>query len=255
MKLTRRELTAALLATAATHGQSTELVFLSAATLARMIRKKKVSAREVVDAHIARIHSVNPKINAVGQTCFERALKEAKQADEKLAHGEAIGPLHGVPMRLKDSIDTADVITTAGTLGRINYIPKKDATVAARLRKAGAILLGKTNTPELTLVAGPFPGIFGTANIIYGVSRNPYDLTRVQQEVAGAPPRLSPPAALPSISVLTGAAACAVRPTIPESPPSSLPREASLALDTSSITEVCSTRGSNSGRWLATSRI
>jgi amidase len=132
----------------------------------------------VVDAHIARIHAVNPKINAVVQTCLERALNEARQADEKLAHGEAIGPLHGVPMTLKDSIDTADVITTAGTLGRINYIPKKDATVAARLRKAGAILLGKTNTPELTLVAGPFPGIFGTANIIYGLSRNPYDLSR-----------------------------------------------------------------------------
>jgi len=178
MKMTRRELTGTLLAVSTARGQSTDLIFLSAVTLARLIREKKVSVREVVDAHIARIQEVNPKINAVVQTCFERARKEAKEADEKLARGEAVGPLHGVPMTLKDSIDTAEVISTGGTLGRMSYIPKKDATVTARLRKAGAILLGKTNTPELTLVAGAIPGMFGSANIIYGMTRNPYDLSR-----------------------------------------------------------------------------
>ncbi len=96
-----------------------------------------------------------------------------------------MGPLHGVPMTIKDSIDTEGVITTGGTVGRMNYVPQRDATVVARLRKAGAILVGKTNTPEFTLAGGGIPGVNSTANIIYGTSHNPYDLTRTTSGSSG----------------------------------------------------------------------
>ncbi len=155
-----------------------DIVFMSATKLAGLIRDKKISAVEAVQAHYARIDVVNPKINAVVQFCRERALAEAKAADAALAQGKILGPLHGVPMTIKDSIDTEGVISTAGTVGRMNYVPPKDATVVARLRKAGAILLGKTNTPEWTLAGGGIPGVSTTANIVYGITRNPYDLDR-----------------------------------------------------------------------------
>jgi amidase len=153
-------------------------LFPSAFRLSQQIREKKISATESVRASITRIEAVNPRLNAVVQTCFERALREAREADDLLAQGKSKGPLHGVPMTIKDSIDTEGVITTGGTIGRMNYVPKKDATVVSRLRAAGAILLGKTNTPEFTLAGGGILGVNSTANIIYGVSRNPYDLTR-----------------------------------------------------------------------------
>ena len=114
---------------------------------------------------------MNPKLNAVVQIAGDAALAEARKADEALARGENKGPLHGVPMTIKDSLDTADLITTGGTKGRTTFVPDKDATVVARLRAAGSILLGKTNTPELTL-AGE------SDNLIYGRTNNPYDLTR-----------------------------------------------------------------------------
>jgi amidase len=155
-----------------------ETLFLSAAALARQIRDQKISATEAVRACIARIESVNLKLNAVVHTCFERALREAKEADALLARGRTKGPLHGVPMTIKDSLDTEGVVSTGGTVGRLHYVPKQDATVVARLRAAGAILLGKTNTPEYTLAGGGIPGVNTTANIIYGISRNPYDPTR-----------------------------------------------------------------------------
>jgi amidase len=157
---------------------SDEILFMSAAKLGKLIRDKKLSAAEAVRAYIARIEAVNPKLNAVVQTCFDRALREAQAADAELARGKVRGALHGVPMTIKDSIDTEGVISTGGTVGRMNHVPEKDATVVARLRAAGAILLGKTNTPEFTLAGGGIPGVSTTANIIYGVSRNPYDVSR-----------------------------------------------------------------------------
>lgn len=129
-------------------------LFMSAAKLARLIRVKQLSATEVVKMHIARIEATSPKINAVVATCFERALFEAGEADEALAKGKQVGPLHGVPMTIKDSFDTQGVVSTGGTLGRKTFIPGADATVVARARAAGAILLGKTNTPEFTLGIG-----------------------------------------------------------------------------------------------------
>ncbi len=148
---------------------STEPIFMSATKLAQWIREKKISSVEAVKACQARIAAVNPKLNAVVELCSERALVEAKQADAARASGHLRGPLHGVPMTIKDSFDTAGVVSTGGTMGRKMYIPGRDATVVARLREAGAILLGKTNTPELTLS-------FVTRNLIHGQTRNPYNL-------------------------------------------------------------------------------
>lgn len=148
-----------------------ELIYASATTLARAIRDKTVSVTEVVTAYLQRIEAVNPALNAVVHLIHERALKEALVAEQALAQGTTIGPLHGVPMTIKDSLDTAGVVSTGGTKGRADFVPEHDATVVARLRAAGAILLGKTNTPELTL-AGE------TNNLIYGQTNNPYDLSR-----------------------------------------------------------------------------
>lgn len=147
------------------------LLFASSKSLAQAIQAKEVSSLEVVDACLGRIEAVNPKLNAVVQLVSERARSEAKEADAALARGEVKGPLHGVPMTIKDSLDTQGVITTGGTPGRAAFVPEQDATVVARLRGAGAILLGKTNTPELTLS-------YETDNAVYGRTNNPYDLER-----------------------------------------------------------------------------
>ncbi|PTY07886.1 amidase [Opitutaceae bacterium EW11] len=151
---------------------SNDPLAMSATKLAELIRAKKISATEAVKLHIARIEQVNPKINAIVTKCYERALMEAAEADALLAKGKLKGPLHGVPMTIKDSFDTAGILSTGGTLGRKDFIPGKDATVVARARAAGAILLGKSNTPEFTLGGGGK----GTINLVFGVTRNPYNL-------------------------------------------------------------------------------
>ena len=148
-----------------------DIIYASAKTMAQAIQDKHVSAVELVETHLARIDEVNPALNAVVQLAAERARAEAVEADAALARGESLGTLHGVPFTLKDSIDTEGVVTTGGTLGRKDYVPDADATVMARLRAAGAILLGKTNTPELTF-AGE------TDNLVYGRTNNPFDLSR-----------------------------------------------------------------------------
>ncbi len=146
-----------------------EITSLSATAQAAAIRSKSISAEEGVRAHVQRIEVVNPDLNAIVQLRADAALDEARAADTDLARGHLRGPLHGVPMTIKDSIDTAGVITTAGTLGRASFVPDRDATVIERQRNAGAILLGKTNTPELTLGGE-------TDNLVYGRTSNPYNL-------------------------------------------------------------------------------
>ena len=145
------------------------LLFQSASSLARQIRNETITSTELIEASITRIKAINPSINAVVQLVEERALDEAKERDNELKLGIIKGPLHGVPISLKDSIDTQGIITTGGTQGRKNHIPTHDAPVANRLRAAGAVLIAKTNTPELTLSGE-------TCNDIYGRTRNPYDL-------------------------------------------------------------------------------
>jgi amidase len=147
-------------------------LYMSATKIAGLIRAKKISAVEAVNLCLKRIDEVNPKINAVVAFCRERALAEAAEADAMLAKGKSKGALHGVPMTIKDSFDTAGVLTTGGTLGRKQFVPGKDATVVARAREAGAILIGKSNTPEFTLGGGGK----GTVNLVYGLTKNPYNL-------------------------------------------------------------------------------
>lgn len=147
------------------------LLSASATRIARAIRDGEVSSEELTRAYLARIEAVNGGLNAIVQLVPERALAAARRADEARAGGASLGPLHGVPMTLKDSIDTAGVRTTWGTLGRRDFVPAADATVAARLAAAGAVLLGKTNTPEFTLS-------FETDNLVFGRTTNPYAADR-----------------------------------------------------------------------------
>jgi len=155
-----------------------QLIAGSATALATAIRTKQVSSREVVDAYLQRIEAVNLQLNAVVQLSAETARTQAAKADAALARGELLGPLHGVPMTIKDSLDTAGIISTGGTKGRAAFVPTQDATVVRRLREAGAILLGKTNTPEFTLS-------FETNNLIYGRTTNPYDSSRTSGGSSG----------------------------------------------------------------------
>jgi amidase len=148
-----------------------DFLLWSATRIAQAIKTKELSAREVVAASLAHIEHVNPNLNAVVALCAERATEEALAADEMTARGQSHGVLHGVPMTLKDSLDTQDIVSTGGTRGREHFVPQRDAPVVARLRKAGAILLGKTNTPELTLSGE-------TDNLIYGRTNNPFNLDK-----------------------------------------------------------------------------
>ncbi|MGH9584567.1 MAG: amidase [Bryobacteraceae bacterium] len=145
---------------------------ISAREMAEKIRSRQVSSTELVKAHLDRIERINPAIQAVVRTLAESALEDAEAADRKLASGGACGPLHGVPVSIKDSIDVAGVATTAGTLGRKNAAPAtEDAALVRRLRQAGAIPIAKTNLPDLLFS-------FESDNLIFGRTNNPYDPAR-----------------------------------------------------------------------------
>ncbi len=149
-----------------------EILFVSAVRQAQLIKDKQISSVELVKMHLAAIEKINPKINALVTLCSERALQEAAEADAALAKGQIKGPLHGVPFSIKDSLMCAGVVSTAGTVGYKKNIPALDATAVARVRAAGGILLGKSNTPEFTLGGGGR----GTYNLLFGQTRNPYNL-------------------------------------------------------------------------------
>ncbi len=139
-----------------------------ATTLAAAIRDRELSSVEVVEAHLRRIETVNPRVNAVVQVDGERALAQAREAD---AHPDPGRPLHGVPFTVKDNLEAAGIPMAIGDEERVDVIPDRDATVVARMRAAGAILLGKTNCP-------PYGGGIETDNPVYGRTNNPYDLDR-----------------------------------------------------------------------------
>lgn len=141
-----------------------EILSASATSQADAIAEKRISSDELVRAHLARIAAVNPALNAVVQMDAEAALASARAADRGVAAGGALGPLHGVPFTVKDWIETSDLICAAGLTERKAYVPRADATVVARMRAAGAVLLGKTNVQE--------------SNEVYGATRNPYDPNR-----------------------------------------------------------------------------
>ena len=153
-----------------------DLRALPARALAAALRRGELSSLDVTRACLDRIEAVNPRLNAVVQLRAEAALAEARRADTVPAAQR--GALHGLPMTIKDSLDTAEMISTGGTKGRAAFVPAADATVVQRVRAAGAILLGKTNTPDLTLN-------YETSNLVYGRTKNPYDLERTSGGSSG----------------------------------------------------------------------
>ncbi len=148
-----------------------DLTFSSASTLAAAIRAKEVSSLEVVDAHLSHIERVNPDLNAVVLVLADQARAAAREADAALARGDALGPFHGVPMTVKDAWEVKGVPSTGGTLGRAQYRPEQDATVIEQMRQAGAIPIGMTNLPELSMA-------FESDNLVHGRTNNPYDVAR-----------------------------------------------------------------------------
>jgi amidase len=148
-----------------------DLCAKDAVTLAGMLRRREVSAREVIAAHIARIEALDGAVNAVVTRCFDAALAKAAAADAALARGESTGLLHGLPVAHKDLFDTAGVRTTHGSPLFAENVPSRDALVVQRMSAAGAISLGKTNVPE-------FGAGSHTVNPVFGATRNPFDLTR-----------------------------------------------------------------------------
>jgi len=144
-----------------------DICFADATELARRIRGKELSPVDVVTAHLERISAINPKLNAI-VTLADDALDKARDAEQSLMKGEVSGPLHGVPFTCKDSFDTAGVRTTCGSKLFEHRIPTTDATAVARIKDAGGILLGKTNTPEFTLW-------WETDNRVFGRTNNPWN--------------------------------------------------------------------------------
>lgn len=149
---------------------SKDIYYSDAAQLAEMIRSREISPVEVVQAHIERINATNPDVNAI-VTLAEDALEQAKAAENAVLRGDDLGPLHGVPFTVKDSIDTAGVLTQRGSPIFKGRRPAEDATSVARLKNAGGILLAKTNLPE-------FSYWIESDNLLSGRSNNPWDLTR-----------------------------------------------------------------------------
>jgi len=150
---------------------TTDICFMTATELARRIRTRELSARAVMEAHLTQIERVNPTVNALVTLLPERALAGACAADEAVAHGAAVGPLHGLPIAHKDLILTKGIRTTYGSRIYTDFVPEQDMLIVERMRAAGAITIGKTNTPE-------FGAGSQTFNEVFGATLNPYDLTK-----------------------------------------------------------------------------
>jgi amidase len=148
-----------------------QLCDLSAIELTARIRRRELSARDVMSAHLVRIERVNPAVNAIVTLVADRAMADAARADDLAAKNGTPGPLHGLPVAHKDLIDTAGIRTTKGSRFYRDTVPARDALIVTRVREAGGITIGKTNTPELGAGSQTF-------NDVFGVTRNPYDLTK-----------------------------------------------------------------------------
>jgi Asp-tRNA(Asn)/Glu-tRNA(Gln) amidotransferase A subunit family amidase len=149
----------------------TDLTFLPAVFMAEQVRKKKISPAELVEAHLAQIEKLNPRLNAFAQVDAERARRAALDAESEVMHGETLGPLRGVPVSIKSALAVAGLRCESGTRLRAGFVPAQDAPLVARLRAAGAIVLGVTNTPELLMA-------WETDNLLYGRTNSPWDLER-----------------------------------------------------------------------------
>jgi len=142
----------------------------SVSALAKSIRQGTVSPVEVLQAHLDRIDQINPKLNAI-VTLAPDAMEKATEAEAAVGRGDEVGPLHGVPLTVKDTIETAGLRTTSGSLLRAEFVPASDAPAVARLKAAGAIILGKTNTAEMAMD-------YNTENPVFGPANNPHDTLR-----------------------------------------------------------------------------
>lgn len=147
------------------------LTYRSAVEMARMIRDKKISPVELVQAHLDRIERLNPQLNAFVSVDSARALEAARKAEAAVMQGATVGPLHGVPVTIKSSIDVAGLRCETGSKLRAGHIAEADAPLVSRLKAAGAIVLGNTNVPEMLMA-------FETDNLLYGRTNSPWDLER-----------------------------------------------------------------------------
>lgn len=147
---------------------SGEIIKMSAVALREGIGTQRLSPVEVLEAFINRIEALNPAINAITATCFERARQEAQAAEQAVRSGEDLGLLHGLPFAVKDLENTAGVLTTYGSPLFKDHVPSADTVMVSRVRKAGAIMVGKTNTPEFGAGAN-------TRNAVWGATGNPFD--------------------------------------------------------------------------------
>ena len=149
----------------------TDIAFDSASALAAAIAARRIGSRELLEHYLARVERHNPALNAIVTLDVERARDRAAAADAALARGESWGPLHGLPMTIKDSIEVGGLRTTSGSPLLAQYVSRTDAPTVARLRAAGAVIFGKTNLPV-------FAGDVQSYNPVFGTTNNPWDLTR-----------------------------------------------------------------------------
>src|SRR5690349_2682887 len=149
----------------------TMIFYRDATELAHLIRTKEISPVEVIKAHLDRIETVNPKVNAVVTLMRDDAVNAAKAAEKAVMNGDVLGPLHGVPFSIKDALDTAGVLTQRGSRLFAGNIPAQDATAVARFKAAGGIPLMKSNLPE-------FSAWTETDNLVTGRTNNPWNLER-----------------------------------------------------------------------------
>jgi amidase len=145
-----------------------EMNRLPARELARLVREKQASPVEILEAHLAAIERANPEVNAIVTLAAGQAREAARAAEAAVTRGEALGLLHGVPVGIKDTTPTAGIRTTFGSMLYADHVPTEDAEVVRRLKRAGAIVVGKTNTPEFAAGANTF-------NSVFGATRNPWD--------------------------------------------------------------------------------
>jgi len=150
---------------------STDLCELSGVEQAKLIRERRISPVELVDVVFERIHQLNPILNAFCTLVEDDARDQARRAETAVAHGESVGPLHGVPVSIKDLICTKGIRTVSGSKAYEDFVPDEDDVVVERLKDAGAIILGKTNVPE-------FGYMGATHNSVFGVTRNPWNLEK-----------------------------------------------------------------------------
>ena len=145
--------------------------FAPAHELARAIRRKKLGSLELLEFYLQRVEKFNPQLNAIVAMDEAQAIVQARRADRMTLRGESMGPLHGVPMTIKESFDVVGMPSTWGRMDMQHHMPHKDADVETRLRAAGAVVFGKTNVPAML-------SDWQTFNPVYGTTHNPWDTAR-----------------------------------------------------------------------------